>query len=149
MIVINPKIPYFNDDGMACSESTLRYLIENKVVDLPITAVKMMTGMHGNMGRCANCGAVNGAAAAIGAKYGRTEPWEDSKRVYRLVEAFMQEFEGRFGSVKCEELLGGNDQADMNQQRRCSDYVVAATEIVERLLAQEEAADKHAQENRA
>ena len=146
MIVLNPKIPYFNDDGMACSESTLRYLIENQVVDLPITAVKMMTGMHGNMGRCANCGAVNGAAAAIGAKYGRTEPWEDSKRVYRLVEAFMQEFEGRFGSVKCKDLLLGNDPADMTQQRRCSDYVVAATEIVERLFAEEEEAEKKEKE---
>lgn len=141
MNIINPEIPYFNDDGLSCSESTLRCLIENHVVDLPISAVKMMTGLHGNMGRCANCGAVNGAAAAIGAMYGRTEPEQDSKRVYRILEDFLREFEGKFGSVKCEELLANNDPASLEQQYRCSEYVLTATEIVTRLLKEEKTKD--------
>lgn len=140
--ILNEAIPYFSDDGMACSESTLRCLIERGVVDLPLDAVKMMTGMHGNMGRCANCGAVNGAAAAIGATFGRTQPDQDSKRTYRLVEAFMQEFESRFGSVKCETLLAEHDPASLQQQMRCADMVVAAVEIVTQLLEQEKATIK-------
>lgn len=136
--VINEEVPYFGDDAMACSESTLRLLIERDVIDLPTEAVKMMTGMHGNMGRCANCGAVNAACAAIGAKYGRTQPDEDSKRVYRLVEEFMQAFEKEFGSVKCTDLLCGNDPADLTQQRRCSEYVLFSAAKVEQLLDKEE-----------
>lgn len=56
--VLNEKIPYFSDDGLSCAESTLRYLIEHGYADLPLDTVRIMTGLHGNMGRCANCGAV-------------------------------------------------------------------------------------------
>lgn len=133
-MIINERIPYFGDDAMACSESTLRYLIEQGVVDLPIEAVKMMTGMHGNMGRCANCGAINAGAAALGAAFGRTTPEQSGRLVYEKVEAFQQEFERRFGSTKCEQLLAGNDMADLDQQRRCSEFVLAAIEIVTPLL---------------
>ena len=139
---LNKNIPYFSDDGMACSESTLRCLIERGVVDLPLSAVKMMTGLHGNMGRCANCGAINGGAAAIGSKYGRTQPDQDSKKVYRLVEAFMTEFENRFGSVKCLDLLNGQDPADLSVQMRCADQVVATVEIVTALIEKEENQNK-------
>ena len=65
--VLNEKIPYFSDDGLSCAESSLRYLIEHGYADLPLDTVRIMTGLHGNMGRCANCGAVNGCVAAIGA----------------------------------------------------------------------------------
>ena len=64
--VLNEKIPYFSDDGLSCAESTLRYLIEHGYADLPLDTVRIMTGLHGNMGRCANCGAVNGSVAATG-----------------------------------------------------------------------------------
>ena len=58
--VLNEKIPYFSDDGLSCAESSLRWLIENGYADLPLDTVRIMTGLHGNMGHCANCGAVNG-----------------------------------------------------------------------------------------
>lgn len=51
--VLNEKIPYFSDDGLSCAESTLRYLIEHGYADLPLDTVRIMTGLHGNMGRCA------------------------------------------------------------------------------------------------
>ena len=50
--VLNEKIPYFSDDGLSCAESTLRYLIEHGYADLPLDTVRIMTGLHGNMGRC-------------------------------------------------------------------------------------------------
>ncbi len=136
--IINEKVPFFGDDLMACSESTLRLLIERGVVDLPKEAIKMMTGMHGNMGRCANCGAVNGAVAAIGAKYGRTDYNQDNKLVFQLVEDFLTAFENKFGSVKCECLIGSNDISNINQQYRCSEYVLFAADTVELLLKRQE-----------
>lgn len=39
--IINEKVPYFGEDFMACSESTLRLLIERKVVDLPKESIKL------------------------------------------------------------------------------------------------------------
>ena len=107
--VLNEKIPYFSDDGLSCAESTLRYLIEHGYADLPLDTVRIMTGLHGNMGRCANCGAVNGSVAAIGANFGRREVGEDMTLLYELTERFMQEFEQTFGSVKCAELMEGKD----------------------------------------
>ena len=140
--IINAKIPYFGDDYMACSESTLRYLIENGVVDLPKEAIKLMTGMHGNIdgetNRYANCGAVNGAIAAIGAKYGRTDYTGDNKTVFRLVEEFLTAFENRFHSIKCQGLVGDNDMASFEQQYKCSEYVLFAAATVERLFKEEE-----------
>ena len=130
MIVLNEQIPYFSDDGLSCAESTLRYLIEHKHVDLPLDAVKMMTAMHGNMGRCATCGAINGSVAAIGSKFGRTQPNQDSKIAQRAVEEFITAFEERFGSTKCETLLNGNDMADLTQQAKCSTFVMGALEII-------------------
>ena len=131
--VLNEKIPYFSDDGLSCAESTLRYLIEHGYADLPLDTVRIMTGLHGNMGRCANCGAVNGSVAAIGANFGRREVGEDMTLLYELTERFMREFEQTFGSVKCAELMEGKDPALMEQQHKCADIVAGAVDIAARI----------------
>ncbi len=140
-MVINEKVPYFGDDAMACSESTLRLLIERGVVDLPIEAVKMMTGLHGNINgrgnRYANCGSINGGCAAIGAVFGKNEPGHDSSLVYRLVEEFISEFEKKFGSIKCLGLADGRPLESIEQQKNCAEYVLFAADTVERLIKRE------------
>ena len=93
-----------------------------------------MTGLHGNMGHCANCGAVNGCVVALGANFGRTEVGQEMGLLYRLVDEFMDEFEREFGSVKCAELCAGRDPALMEQQRRCADIVAGAVDIAARLI---------------
>lgn len=139
--VLNEKIPYFSDDGLSCAESTLRYLIEHGYADLPLDTVRIMTGLHGNMGRCANCGAVNGSVAAIGANFGRREVGEDMALLYELTERFMQEFEQTFGSVKCAELMEGKDPALM-EQHKCADIVAGAVDIAARIIEEGRAAAK-------
>ena len=140
--VLMEKIPYFSDDGLSCAESTLRYLIEHGYADLPLDTVRIMTGLHGNMGRCANCGAVNGSVAAIGANFGRREVGEDMTLLYELTERFMQEFEQTFGSVKCAELMEGKDPALMEQQHKCADIVAGAVDIAARIIEEGRAAAK-------
>lgn len=146
-IILDERVPYFGDDAMACSESSLRLLIERKVIDLPMDAVKMMTGLHGNINgsgnRYANCGAVNGAIAAIGAVFGRTEPEGDSKTVYRLVEEFLQAFEEKFGSIKCIDLADGRPLESMEQQYNCVEYVLFAADTAQRIIEKE----KHRKES--
>ncbi len=137
--IINEKVPYFGDDAMACSESTLRLLIERGVIDLPMCAVKMMTGLHGNMNgsgnRCANCGSINGGAAAIGSVFGKYEPGHDSSLVYQLVEEFLSAFEEKFGSIKCLQLADGRPLESIEQQKNCAEYVLFAADTVEKLIA--------------
>ena len=101
-----------------------------------------MTGLHGNMGRCANCGAVNGSVAAIGANFGRREVGEDMTLLYELTERFMREFEQTFGSVKCAELMEGKDPALMEQQPKCADIVAGAVDIAARIIEEGRAAAK-------
>jgi len=52
------------------------------------------------------CGSVSSVALAIGMKYGRTSPEEDPKPVWNIVDKYVAQFEGRFGSVNCRQLTG-------------------------------------------
>lgn len=137
--VLDERIPYFGDrpEDMACSESTLRLLIERGVVDMPMERVKLMSGLHGCMGHCPNCGAVNGACAAIGANFGRCRQGKSNRRVYRLVREFMDRFEKEFGTVKCPELMAGRDEHSDEQLHRCAGYVIFAADTVEQMIKDE------------
>ena len=113
--VLNEKIPYFSDDGLSCAESTLRYLIEHGYADLPLDTVRIMTGLHGNMGRCANCGAVNGSVAAIGANILKLKPRIDVLNGNMLST---KKYRGR--TAKCfaayaDDMLKGKDNIRQNR----------------------------------
>ena len=141
MDVINEQVPYFDFHGLSCSESTLRCLIERGVVDLPLDAVKMMTGMHGGAfghGRGAMCGALTGGAAALGWVLGRTDPSVSSRRLIEAEARFVNAFEEKFGAVSCDDLLV-YEEASKEQLTRCADQVVFAVEIVTRILEEERA----------
>ena len=139
--LVNKEIPYFGEDGLACSESRLRLLIERGVVNLPLEAVKLMSGLHGYMNgqgdRGAFCGAINGAIAAMGAAFGRFEAGQSNRDLYRMVEEFIVEFEKQFGSTKCIGLVGAT-QADREEgQAQCAQYVLWAGEKAARLIEKE------------
>lgn len=141
MDVINEQVPYFDFNGLSCSESTLRCLIERGVVDMPLEAVRLMSGMHGGaLGRERGgfCGAITGGAAALGWVFGRTEPGQKCTRLYELENQFIEEFEAKYGSVKCGELLTEAEES-RSQLTRCADQVVTAVEIVTRLIQEERA----------
>lgn len=144
---VNPQVPYFGFHGLSCSESTMRCLIERGVVDLPIDTVKLMTGMHGGAfghGRGAMCGALTGAAAALGWALGRTEPDQSSKPLIEVEAKFVEEFEKKFGAVSCDDLLI-YEEASREQLTRCAEQIVFAVDYVTRVI-EEEKAKKAAQE---
>ena len=133
--LINKEIPYFGEEGLTCSQSTLRLLIERGVVKMPLESVKLMSFLHGNMKRDAKCGAVNAAAVAFGWAFGFYEVGGHTDRLgYTLLELFMREFEQKFGSVKCQELVGTTVKERVDGQWTCAEYVVWAAGKIEELI---------------
>jgi len=124
---------YFHAQGLSCSESTLRILqLKNKIDDIP-ELTKCMGGFAGGMHRGLACGAVAGAVAALGAKLGRSERGAAKEPLGSTVDKFLAEFEKRFGSLLCKDLLR-NDLPKPEEHAICSGYVLAAVEIASQLL---------------
>lgn len=133
--LINKEVPYFGEEGLSCSQSTLRLLIERGVVNLPIETVKLMTYLHGNKKRDAHCGAVNAACVALGAEFGFYEVGGHlDGRGYALTEEFLQAFEEKFGNVRCQELVGKTVKERVDGQWTCAEYVVWAADKIEELI---------------
>lgn len=83
------------------------------------------------------CGADTGAVAAIGARLGRSERGGAKEPAGSTVDKFLQEFEERFGSLTCKDLLR-NDLPKPQEHAICSGYVQAAVEIASRLIDEQE-----------
>lgn len=81
----------------------------------------------GGMSRGEVCGAATGALLALGMRKGQVEPGDmEGKKVSREVaKAFLSDFEERFGSYLCRELI------KRNGRRICSEVIAGAVEIME------------------
>jgi C_GCAxxG_C_C family probable redox protein len=75
--------------------------IENELV--PRIASAFGGGMGGTG---AVCGAVAGAAMAIGIKHGREEAAQPRDQAYALFQEFRRRFEDEMGHIGCRELTG-------------------------------------------
>jgi C_GCAxxG_C_C family probable redox protein len=75
--------------------------IENELV--PRIATAFGGGMSGTG---AVCGAVTGAAMAIGIKHGREDATEPRDQAYDLFREFRRRFEAEMGHIGCRELTG-------------------------------------------
>lgn len=102
-------------------------------------AGKMGTGFAGGMGLGSECGAVAGAVAVLGLKYG-----PDTGRTMVKVTEFIAEFRKRCGETSCSKLLkvdmgtaeGIKAAADKGLfTSACPGYVKTAGEILEKMLA--------------
>jgi len=95
---------YFYNGGLNCSESTMKCLIDEGIIDAPREAIRLMSGFGGGMQRGTTCGAVIGAVAALGWRFGRTEPGEDRSPSAKAVREFLKAFEEKFGALDCRTL---------------------------------------------
>ncbi len=102
---------------------------------------RIATGFHGGVGGSHRwtCGALSGGVIAAGMALGREKPGESAKRVDTFVQQLLGDFEGRFGSVRCYELVGIPYEEEewsekwlaMNMEDRCVHFVQF---VVERWL---------------
>jgi len=93
--------------GFSCSQAVLSTYAERFGLNND-TALKIAAGFGGGMGRMAEtCGAVTGAFAVLGLKFGSTQPGREGKEaIYAQIRDFAARFKARHGALSCRDLLG-------------------------------------------
>ena len=124
-------------DGKSCSQAV--FCVYGPAMGIPEEAALRISGAFGGgMGNLSEaCGAATGAFMAIGAK---GLPKEET---YQLVQAFAKEFQAKYGSIHCTNLLGFDLSTENGREGRknsglgheyCAQYVRGAAGILETLL---------------
>ena len=87
-------------------------------------------------------GAVTGAVAAIGSKYGRTETGEDRKPSADAVRSFLKQFEEEFGTIYCKELqkayVKEHKLKSPGMYRACTVFVEKAVELAKEMIEEKQ-----------
>lgn len=111
--------------------------------------LRLACGFGGGMGRQQlTCGAVTGAAMALGTRYGKgiNDPEDNKARTYEKVRELFNEFQKQHGSTNCRELLQNLDMNDPDDYMviqklnlfvtHCEKYVSDSVLITEKLLSE-------------
>ncbi len=138
-------LSYF-DNKFNCSQSVLTAFAE----ELRLTedeSLRVACAFGGGMGRQQlTCGAVTGAAMALGLKFGKGKDDSDEKKLltYEKTVQLFDEFTKMNGSTNCHKLLNDLDMRDekelsqINEQNlfhtNCRKYVADAVKITEQII---------------
>jgi C_GCAxxG_C_C family probable redox protein len=141
-------LSYF-DNKFNCSQSVLIAFAQ----EFGLTedeSLRVACAFGGGMGRQQHtCGAVIGAAMALGLKFGKGRNDSDDKKqlTYDKTVELFDEFNKLNGSTNCRKLLNDLDMRNEDELRlineqnlfhtNCRKYVADAVRITERLLGQE------------
>lgn len=140
------KALYYFDNKFNCSQSVLTAFAG----ELGLTedeSLRVATAFGGGMGRQQlTCGALTGAAMALGLKFGKGLNDEDSKKqlTYDKTVELFDEFIKMNGSTSCRKLLNDLDMRDedelalINEQNlfhtNCRKYVADAVKLTEQII---------------
>jgi C_GCAxxG_C_C family probable redox protein len=98
--------------GFYCAESVLLAIMERKGLQSDI-APRIATGFCSGMARTGGtCGAVSGAIMGLSLESGRSSPEENIDKTYDKVKILLDNFEEKFGSTKCPDLI----ECDLNTE---------------------------------
>lgn len=132
-------------NGFVCSQAVLASYAEDLGLNQEL-ALKLAAPFGGGIARQGEiCGAVNGAIMALGLKYGLSQADDRDGRdnCYRVIRAFIKNFEARHGSILCRKLLGldiGNpEEYALIREKNlfatlCPEFVKSASGILGELL---------------
>lgn len=128
-----------------CSQVVMGQWAEDLDLDVE-TAVRMMAPFGGGAFDGEMCGAVSGALAVIGARYGHYElgDAEGNMRMIAKVQEFKDRFKELNGTLVCRELLGEYDlsrEGDLEKAmasgiffEKCPGFIGSALEILEEIM---------------
>lgn len=126
--------------GHNCAQSVLLAMAEHWNVKNELIP-KIAAPFGGGIGRSGSvCGALTGAAMALGIMYGTNEPSADKRQeAYERAKSLCEQFAKRHGSIICRDLIGFDlsDPAKLQEAReanvfreKCDKYVKSAIEIL-------------------
>jgi len=128
-----------------CSQVVIGQWAEDLDLDEE-TAIRMLAPFGGGAFEGEMCGAVSGALAVIGARYGHYElgDMEGNMRMIAKVQEFKKAFLERNGTLVCRKLLGEYDfsrEGDMEKAmesgilfEKCPNFIASALEILEEIM---------------
>ena len=120
------------NSGWNCAEAVFLAIHEQMNGHEP--PVNLVTPLGRGLGSKRTCGAVTGAAVALGLGYGRKKTDRGTKEVaYDKVRQLLDAFQATFHSLDCEELIRSAEN-ESGRKRRCPRLVQAAAESAARLL---------------
>ena len=137
---------YF-DNKFNCAQSVLTAFTDESGLSED-DSLRVSCAFGGGMGRQQHtCGAVTGAAMALGMRFGKGKNDEEEKKqqTYNLTVELFDEFTKLNGSTNCRELLNNLNMRDdkdlelINEQNlfhtNCRKYVADAVRIAENIIA--------------
>ena len=138
-------VEYFKQ-GYNCAQSVFLAYADRYGFDKD-TALRVSSSFGGGMGRLREvCGAVSAMLMLIGLKEGYTSPNDDKikEEHYAKVQSLAKEFEAKFGTIICRELLNLTEKNSTPtpskrdekyyQERPCAKFVEFASELIEKEL---------------
>lgn len=131
------------EQGFHCSQCVFAYAAQRLGMDRG-QALKLSAGLGGGCYHGDSCGAITGAALAIGLVYGFDQPnaTEKDKVLISNVRLMEELFCRENGALLCRHLLNGFDKADVNAvppedvHDQCPQFCATACKILDELLGE-------------
>lgn len=120
--------------GYNCTECVFDALMQAGAIDVPPNALSMCVGFGGGMGLSGyTCGALAGAAMAIGSVHGRHDikklsPEERGAQIpqkyYRRYNRLVHDFKDANGAVLCRDLVGDKEWLSPERRGMCQNMII-------------------------
>lgn len=121
---------YAREMNNSCSEAVIKAANEYYGLNISEEMIKAASAFSG--GCCGNmCGALASGSAVIGILYSNGHA-HDSAEMKEKVNELTREFAARLGTINCTALK----MKYKTPEKRCSDIVLAAADIIEELLSE-------------
>ncbi len=126
---------YFNN-GLCCSESIVRAILENHELNVNENIVKAASGFCGGIGGSHEeiCGALSGSILALGFLYGRSNPNEDNDKVKFISSELLKLFKKKHQTTRCSKIL--DSFGEQNDSEKCCALTAETSKLVLNLTNQ-------------
>lgn len=124
---------YFRQ-GLNCAECAMKAFLDLNLTEFPPEVVALASGFGGGIGQTRNtCGAVLGAAMAVGTLRGRKDPLaketvaerirelQGEDGVYQVFHRFVDEIQAKYGTIMCGEMSREYEWEGKARKKNCQE----------------------------
>lgn len=130
---------YFKNEGLSCSESVLKSLVNNFDMNVSSEIVRVASGFSGGMGGSGcTCGTISGAVIAIGLLFGRSEGSDPSiQKAKELSRNIHDKFKEYHHATCCRSLTRGLKPGTSERLNQCCSFVGEVAYETSKIIAEE------------